>query len=102
MTHDERIEAMARAMHRDECVRRDYPWTEESFDNLRDGVKDILLRDAAAAWAAADVESLVREAVEDAVEMFVAWAVNQSTPLGQPIDPPGIDAIVARVMQGAG
>jgi hypothetical protein len=78
MTHDERIEAMARII--EAACDSGKPWN--IFDTMQ------------LAWAAADVEGMVREAIAQTV------ALGFSPKLVY--DDSVIDAIVARVMQGAG
>jgi hypothetical protein len=64
MTHDERIELMARVMRAaDVEPRRFYPhWNVRHFDEQHDEAKAWWYRMATAALAAAGVEEMVREA----------------------------------------
>jgi hypothetical protein len=82
MTHEERIEAMARAL-------ADYAGDDYDFDH---GQKEVYVGMALATWAAADVEGVVREAAELAAAEAEFCGLMESE----------IDAIVKRVMEGAG
>jgi hypothetical protein len=64
MTHDERIDAIARAMHAADVEPRkfDAHWNVRPFDEQHDEAKQWWYRMAAAALAAADVEGMVRAA----------------------------------------
>lgn len=64
MTHDERIEKVARALY-DHAVGPDFPL----FDRLPADVQLYWLRQATAALAAAGVEEMVREAVSRTCEL---------------------------------
>jgi hypothetical protein len=67
MTHDERIEAMARAMHAADVEPRKFDphWIVRDFDELNCIAKGWWHRMATAALAAAGVEEMVREAAFD-------------------------------------
>jgi hypothetical protein len=93
MKHDERIEAMAKALQRMSYARCDWSWLDAEFDDLSDRYQAEYLADARAAWAAADVEGMVQKAV--------IAGINHGA-REKYIDIAAIDAIVARVMQGAG
>jgi hypothetical protein len=92
MTHDERIEAMAKALQRMSYARCDWSWSDAEFDDLSDRYQAEYLADARAAWAAADVEGMVREAVVRGVARGATQGVQTGVK---------IDAIVQRVTQGA-
>jgi len=100
MTHDERIEAMAE-MHYEAyaSAHANEEVIPPAWDALPDAMKAGAIAFMRAAWAAADVESLVREAVEN------AWAQalehRAYAYLGQNAQDE-INAIVASVMQEAG
>jgi hypothetical protein len=90
MTHDERIEAMARAL----CKRRIMFDGSPGADIFVDGNWRESRKDAEAALAAAGVEEMVRKA------MWLVRREDANCRAGMPAL--GDDEMVARVMQGAG
>lgn len=91
MTKNERIEAMARAIRDVEVSMFDSPtWLRRQTQ-------------AADAWAAADVEGMVREAATRTRDAASEIARTYQGRFGESeVMDMDIDAIVARVMQGAG
>jgi hypothetical protein len=71
MTHDERIEAMARAMRAADTEPRkfDAHWNVRPFDEQHDEAKAWWHRMATAALAAAGVEEMVRAAAREAWDL---------------------------------
>jgi hypothetical protein len=102
VNHDERIEAMTRGIFKRRYPDYDYDehlrWHEAGMAVnpavYKASTTIALVRaDARAAWAAADVEGMVQKAV--------IAGINHGA-REKYIDIAAIDAIVARVMQGAG
>ena len=69
MTHDERIDAIARALQRRARQRCGWPWSDDDFNSLMQSHKIALLENAEAALAAAGVEEMVREAAREAWDL---------------------------------
>jgi len=96
MTHDERIEAMARAIARGFAeATSNEDGDGETLDEYVDKYWPEFVGDARAAWAAADVEGMVREAA-----LLSLQKALRHTPFGHDAHKPWADDIVARVMGG--
>lgn len=93
MTHDERIEAMTRAMHAADVEPRKFDphWTVRDFDELNCIGNGWWHRMATAALAAAGVEEMVRAATYD------GWCSGFCSTGGDEERTEDVDAIVARV-----
>jgi len=95
MTHDERIEAMARAMRAADVEPRkfDAHWNVRPFDEQHEEAKQWWYRMAAAALAAAGVEEMVEQAA------YEGWHCGRgSDPDAGEISQRESDAIVREVM----